>query len=413
MFALVRESRCLQAFAGLAGVLLLSLPLQADEPKVVIQGNGTDLDATPLVVPTELDLPAGDFLLVPLDGGPPARANVLETDGKKQLAIFLPSLGAEQSREFRLRSQKFSEPAPNSIQVQSEDDQVVVTTGGEPFTTLQQGDFKPYLYPVIGPTGAPFTRAFPMEEVEGEAQDHPHQRSFWFTHGEVNDSDFWAADPKNRPNPKFGTIRQTELTDVSSGLAIGQFRTRDDWLDSDGKKLLEDERLFRFSAAAGVRYIDVEITLKATEGPVTFGETKEGTFGIRVASTLDVRRKEGGQILNAEGIADGEAWGKQSAWVDYTGPINDKIVGVAILNHPESFRYPTAWHVRDYGLFAANPFGNKDFGLEGSGEHILEKGQSIRLGYRVILHEGRTADARIVAAFRAYAEPPTVEIQVD
>ena len=77
-------------------------------------------------------------------------------------------------------------------------------------------------------------------------------------------------------------------------------------------------------------------------------------FGLRVATSMDVTSKKGGKIINAEGIENTPAWGKPSPWVDYTGPVGGKTVGVAIFNHPSSFRYPTTWHVRDYGLFAAN-----------------------------------------------------------
>ena len=122
-----------------------------------------------------------------------------------------------------------------------------------------------------------------------------------------------------------------------------------------------------------MRVIDFEITLKATHGPVTFGDTKEGMFGLRVASSMDVNKKQGGRITNAEGLTDDQAWGKASPWVDYTGPVQGKTVGIAILNHPRSFRYPTTWHVRTYGLFAANPFGWHDFGLGKSGEYVLPR----------------------------------------
>lgn len=398
------------ALLGFAtALMMLAGPLRADEPKVTIQGNGTDLGPTPLVVAIDPKLPAGDYLLTPEDGGQPLRANVLEGDGQARLAILLDKLGARETRTFRLGKAK-GDPA-GAIHMTAKDGMVAVRVGDQPFTTLRQGTFKPYLYPVIGPTGASFTRAYPMEEVEGEDHDHPHQRSFWFTHGNVNGYDFWASDPKNKANPKFGTIKQTDLADVSGGLAVGQIRTQDAWLAPDGQKLCEDERILRFSATPDVRFIDVDVTLKATNGAVTFGDTKEGMFGLRVASSLDVNRKQGGQIVNAEGITDTDAWGKVSPWVDYTGPLAGKTVGVAILNHPESFRYPTAWHVRDYGLFAANPFGNRDFGLKGPGEYTIPAGESIRFRYRVILHNGRTDDARIAAAFQAFAKPPKVTIQ--
>ena len=88
-------------------------------------------------------------------------------------------------------------------------------------------------------------------------------------------------------------------------------------------------------------------------------------------------------------------------------------MGVAILNHPDSFRYPTTWHVRDYGLFAANPFGWHDFGMKKSGEYAIPAGGSIAFLYRLILHKGDTATARVANAFEGYAKPPVVEVSAE
>ena len=195
-----------------------------------------------------------------------------------------------------------------------------------------------------------------MKKVEGEDKDHPHQRSLWFTHGKVNGVDFWSE------MKGHGSIKETAKKTVAGGAAVGLIRTTDDWIGPDGRKVCEDERVVRFYDTAKARVFDFDITLKATDGPVTFGDTKEGMFGVRVASSMDVNKKEGGKITNAEGLTDDKAWGKPSPWVDYTGPVEGETLGIAILNHPESFRHPTTWHVRTYGLFAANPFGWHDFG---------------------------------------------------
>jgi hypothetical protein len=146
--------------------------------------------------------------------------------------------------------------------------------------------------------------------------------------------------------------------------------------------------------------------VKATAGPVTFGDTKEGAFGVRVPTTMDVNSKMGGKIVNAEGLMDDAAWGKQSPWVDYFGPVEGETLGVAILNHPSSFRYPTYWHVRTYGLFAANPFGVKDFtkDKEKSGAYTIESGKTMNLRYRVIFHSGDQAAAKIADRFAEYSK---------
>ena len=266
---------------------------------------------------------------------------------------------------------------------------------------------KPIYFPLIGPTGKRFTRAFPMEDVPGEKRDHPHQRSMWFTHGKVNGVDFWSEAKGH------GTIAETSRKIIEGPPAIGIIKSTDDWLGPDGKVVCSDERTVKFYDAHMARILDFDITIKASNGPVVFGDTKEGMFGVRVASSMDVDAKKGGKITNAEGLTDAAAWGKPSPWVDYTGPVEGQTVGIAILNHPGSFRHPTTWHVRPYGLFAANPFGWHDFGMKTPGDHTIPAGESIRFGYRVILHTGDTASANLPAAYAGYVKPPTVEVKAD
>jgi hypothetical protein len=146
--------------------------------------------------------------------------------------------------------------------------------------------------------------------------------------------------------------------------------------------------------------------VNASPGDVTFGDTKEGAFGVRVAGTMDVKNKKGGRIINSEGLTDGAAWGKASAWVDYQGPVGDETLGIAIINHPTSFRYPTTWHVRDYGLFAANPFGLHDFepAKGQKGDHKISAGESMTLRYRVLLHRGDEKQGRVAESFAEYSK---------
>jgi hypothetical protein len=259
---------------------------------------------------------------------------------------------------------------------------------------------KPILWPIIGPSGVPMTRAFPMRTIDGEKQDHPHQRSLWFTHGSVNGIDFWSE------NDKHGSIMHREFSEIAANTAAAVISTRNDWLGPDGKKQLEDRRTLTFRVADDRRTIDFDITLLASEGPVTFGDTKEGMMGIRVPTVMDVESGKGGRIVNDQGQTDKDTWGKPAAWVAYHGPVGGQVVGVAILNHPSSFRYPTTWHVRTYGLFAANPFGLHDF--QGSdqvdGAHTLPVGESIQFRYRFVFHQGDEKAAQIAASFAEYSK---------
>jgi len=284
--------------------------------------------------------------------------------------------------------------------VQRNDDGVTVQIDGKLFTRyLVRSGTKPILWPVIGPTGKEVTRGYPMQEGRpGERADHVHHRSFWFTHGDVNGHTFWHEHKKHN-------IVHREFVKVASG-EQAVISTRNDWVASDGKRQCEDVRTLTFGVDGESRWIDFDIVIKAVGQPVRFGDTKEGTFGIRVAGSMKVDAKQGGKIVNSHGQTDRDAWGKASPWVDYHGPVEGETVGVAILNHPSSFRFPTYWHVRTYGLFAANPFGLHHFkgSNEFDGSHTLEPGESMSLRYRVLLHKGDEKQGKVAEAFEKYAK---------
>jgi hypothetical protein len=288
--------------------------------------------------------------------------------------------------------------------VQQQEDRVIVSIDGQLFTEyLLKNGPKPTLWPIIGPTGVPMTRAYPMKDVPGEKHDHPHHRSLWFTHGKVNGTDFWSE------LKGHGSIQHRAFEKVAADGNKATIVTVNDWIDPEGKKQCEDRRTVTFSTAtfstAGdARVIDYDIVVKAVPGRVTFGDTKEGSFGIRVPTVMDVESKQGGRIVNSEGATDKDAWGKPATWVDYHGPVEGETVGIAILNHPSSFRAPTTWHVRTYGLFAANPFGLHDFDkASADGSYTLEAGQTMSLRYRVIFHRGDEKQAGIQTAYEKYA----------
>jgi hypothetical protein len=289
--------------------------------------------------------------------------------------------------------------------VEKYDDGVHVTLDGQPFTDyLIHNGPKPILWPIIGPAGHEMTRNYPMRKVDGEKRDHPHHRSLWFTHGSVNGIDFWSE-------PGAGKIVHREFLKCETTGPTAIISTVNDWIGPGGKKQCEDVRTLTFRGDADRREIDFEITIKATDGPVRFGDTKEGTMGLRVPTAMDALQisDKRGEIVNSEGDKDRAAWGKQAAWVDYHGKLDGDLVGIAILNHPSSFRYPTYWHVRDYGLFAANPFGLHDF--KGSadkeeGAYTLPAGETLSLRYRFLFHRGDEKAGGIAEAFDAYSHLP-------
>jgi hypothetical protein len=285
---------------------------------------------------------------------------------------------------------------------------VAVKIDGKPFTQyLTKAGHSPSMYPLIGPTGKPVTRSYPFTApTKDGTKDHPHHQSFWFTHDKVNGINFWAANKNDDKEDSGAHIAHREFVDVSSAGDTAKIVTRNDWMDVD-KRVCEDQRTIVFGKGQGNnRWIDFTITIKATDGDVTFGDTKEGSFALRVADSMRVEAKKGGHIVNSDGKENGAAWSLPAKWVDYTGPVDGETVGIAIMSHPKSFRPLPRWHVRTYGLFAANPFFQKDApdqAVAKQGEYTLKKGDSITLRYRVLLHGGKSDPAEIDRAFAEFA----------
>ena len=328
--------------------------------------------------------------------------------GEKQLVWIVERLAKGSVARYSFKSLGRADDSPvQGFTVKSDGSSIHVEVAGKPFTTLKADpkEFKPYLYPIIV-DGARITRHYPMDELAGEDHDHVHQRSFWFTHGAVNGVDFWSE------SNQAGKVIQRKVREASGGPVEATIATDNEWVAPDGKSLLADERVYRFHdlGPAG-RMIDLEVILTARSGPVVFGDTKEGTFGIRMAESM--KEERGGRIENSRGqVTEKEAWGKPAEWVDCSGPIDGKTFGIAILDHPTSFRHPTTWHVRGYGLFAANPFGLKEFTKDKSkdGSYRLENGMSMVFRYRVFFHPGAARDARVAEVWNGFAHPPKVQV---
>lgn len=278
---------------------------------------------------------------------------------------------------------------------------VEVTIDDAPFATyLIRSGHQPVIWPIVGPGGQAMTRQYPFAaKLPSEKDDHPHHRSLWFNHGAVNGADFWL-EPKADAKEGDNQIVHREFLSTDSGDDAATIVTANDWL-SDGKKLCEDERTIRFGADKTGRWIDFTSVITATEGELVFGDTKEGSFGIRVPGEIDVDAKRGGGIINSRGQKNGDAWGRPAEWVDYHGIVEGEPVGIVIFDMPDSFRHPTKWHVRTYGLFAANPFGEHDFppGDPKQGEVKLAKGEQLRFHYRVLFYSGERTPEQLAAIY--------------
>jgi len=281
-------------------------------------------------------------------------------------------------------------------------DKLKVEINGELFTEYNFKDKNaafPYFYPLIGPTGINITRHWPMAEAENEEHDHPHHRSLWFTHGEVNGFDFWLG--------ASGKIVHDKFTEIKSGPEVGIIQSQNKWVAKDGQIVCTDIRTHRFYNTPQGKMMDFEITINASNGKVVLGDTKEGSMALRLAPSMRVEGKVGkGHIINSEGNQDKDAWGKRASWCDYYGPLNGEVVGVAIFDHPKNLRHPTWWHVRTYGLFAANPFGVHYFEQKpkGTGDLTIQAGESLTFRYRLSFHKGDDKQGKVAEYYSEYSE---------
>jgi hypothetical protein len=280
---------------------------------------------------------------------------------------------------------------------------ISVEIDGKPYTDyfLSADGNKPYLYPLRTASGILVTRHFPMEEAAGETHDHPHHRGMFFAHGDISGVNFWATEA-NIKAPNKGSMVLKKVVEAKGGAKSGTIKAVFDGLDPQGKPMMTETRTLRFYPGSELRIIDFEIRIEALR-ELKFVDTKEGTFGIRLATPLS--EDKGGKMVNAEGAqTEKNVWGKQSPWVDYFGTLEGQTVGVAIMDNPSNPRHPTYWHARAYGLFAANPFGVRDFTGDKTkdGSMTVEAGKSVTFRYRVVIHPGDFQTADIASLYQQY-----------
>jgi hypothetical protein len=312
----------------------------------------------------------------------------------------------------------FAAPPAKGVQVVPDEAnrRVDITIDGKPFTsyiwptTLK----KPVLYPLIDDSGVTLTRGYPLSPLPSERVDHPHHAGLWFNYGNANGFDFWnnsdAIKPEDRA--KYGAIYQKKIVSTSGGPDRGELVVESLWVTGQNQDLIKETSRYVFARRSHARVIDEITTLTAID-KVVFNDDKEGVLGIRVASWLESPEEKGGvymdasgkptkvdsatpgasgEYLTSEGVKGGAVWGTRGRWCALTGHTADHLVNIAIIDHPANPGYPTYWHARGYGLFAANPLGRSIFDPKQPAFNFsLEKGQSATFRYRIILDSSGAA----------------------
>lgn len=320
------------------------------------------------------------------------------------------------------------------IQLKNLPDQkrVDVNIDGQLFTAYQYPDdvAKPILYPLLTASGKSLTRGYPINPRPGERVDHPHHVGHWLNYGNVNGLDFWnnsqaiAAEKKHR----YGTIEHQAITVAKTKNGKAQLAVSAVWKAPAGEMLLEEATQFIFSVKDEIRIIERVTTLTAKEMDVSFKDNKEGMFGIRVTRALEFPtdkpqllvgadgkpntektvNNEGvsGNYLSSEGIEGSGVWGTRAKWMKLYGELEGEVASITIVDHPSNPGYPTYWHARDYGLFAANPLGQSVFSKGKEQLNFsLKTGEKVTFRYQILVHSGSDlSKAQIDEAAQHFAQ---------
>jgi len=127
---------------------------------------------------------------------------------------------------------------------------------GRHITSLSQGEYRAYLYPVYTPEGVPVTTEIPP--------DHPHHNSVWFAADHVNCRLPFAGDKLEEANYNF------YINEVFQGRAPGRIIARDTQ-----------------STERSESHLEVKQTLD-WQGPVEWGAPHRRRLAIETR-TFDIR----------------------------------------------------------------------------------------------------------------------------
>ena len=324
-------------------------------------------------------------------------------DGITTLTWILDGLAAGASRTYTLS--EGSVAGDTGVQLKDEAETIVVTLNDRHFTTFRYAktQFRPYFFPVHGPNGREVTRG----ETSEISTDHVHHRSLYVAYGEVNDVDLWGEGGNS------GRVVPQNFTQKQGGAVVGRIYTENSWQTQAGDVLMTDNQNFRiYNLPEDATILDLDLSFIASTGDVHFGDTKEGgIITVRVHPSMNA--SDGGKIENAfGGINQPETWGKRANWCDYSGVVDGTPVGIAVFDHIVNPRYPTYWHVRNYGLMGTNIFGGGTFEKDPSkdGSYTLKQGEEMHFRFRVLIHAGDATDGKVAQKYHDFINPPAVEI---
>jgi Family of unknown function (DUF6807) len=255
------------------------------------------------------------------------------------------------------------------------------------------GEARPFLYPVVGPSGALLTRLGHPNPVGDE-----HHMSVCFGHEKVNGTNFWEV--------LSGTdvaVRHRRVVLYQDGPDWAGLVAELDWW-AHGQVQIHQRLIIVLEPRDDGGYaLDLQSRFEAPSGPVELGKTDRGFLGVRIAKTIS-EQFGGGRLTSSEGLQGGDTiLGSRASWVDYSGPSAPGVIeGITYFDHPENPGHPTFWHVSRDGWMGAA------FNVVSSTG--LASGHPIDVRYRLLVHSGPANPAALDSAWNQYtALAPYIE----
>lgn len=252
-----------------------------------------------------------------------------------------------------------------------------------------------YIHPVRSPSGAIVTGDF---EPNG-----PHQRGIWnaWTRTEFRERapDFWNLQENS------GAIRFQSASSVRSGSIVGGFQVAHEHVDLSAREgpepvILETWSVVVFPYDSFFVFEIDSLQRTASPRPLNLPEYHYGGMAYRGRMAWAL---EGAHFLTSEGLAKEEADGSRARWCAAWGGGEQGDSGMAILGHPDNFRFPQPLRIHTgYPYFAFVP--------QRMGSMAIQPGSPYRSRFRFVVFDG-PADAELLERLWGdFADPAAIRI---
>ena len=311
------------------------------------------------------------------------------------------SLSACTTPEPAAPEEKNSDAQAPEVSFRLEPSVLHIDIGGQPFADYVYSDTvitRPFFAHVKTPAGTQVTRNHPPDP-EKDSTDHDTMHpGIWMSFGDISGNDYWRLKAKVK--------HEMFVEAAEGGPGKGSFTVRNYYWNSEDSDRIAAEVVTYTITVEPDGYLLLWDSTFAPYGEteqIVFGDQEEFGLGIRVQTQL--AEQFGGEITDSEDRKGAkEIWSKQADWIDYSGSLDGKWIGMTIMPDPANFR-PSWYHARDYGLIVANAFGQEAMKAGPKSAVPVNKGEELRLRYGVLIHSADAkGDVDLGEAYRRFLE---------